>query len=116
MPRGTCDAPVAGELAMRAGANAQIVAEFPVVAVVPALPALACVRGDLVLIETCGREARLTDLLDLEGEILAGQRCRRPPREHRARFQREVVVRNVLGLECECRLQVGERLRRVLAG
>src|SRR5262245_50769567 len=87
--RGAGDAPVTGELAVRTGAYAQVVAELPVVAVVPALTARACVGRNLVLVETRGGEPRLTGFLHLEGDVLAGERGWRPAREHGARFERE---------------------------
>ena len=104
-----------GELAVRTGADAEVVAEAPVVQVVPALRAAPRIGRDFVLLEPRGGEPRLASDLHREGHLVVGQ-ARRPTLERRAGLQRQLVMRNVRGLECERLLQVRQRVvQRLLA-
>ena len=95
--------PGARELAVRTGADAQVVAELPVVEVVAALAARA---GDRPTLRTARSRAppAAPDIRPAcaQSSVLVGQR-RRLRREHRARLQRELIVREMRGLQRERR-------------
>src|SRR5678816_3554921 len=86
------------ELAVRAGTDAEVVAELPVVEVVHAAPAGLRIRGNLVLAVAGGGEACLAGFLHGPGVVVVRQR-RRVGGERGVRLQRELVVRDVRGCE-----------------
>ncbi len=101
------DAGVAGELAVGAGADAEVVAEGPVVEVVAAaLAGLGEGRGFVVLVAGLG-EHRFNELLHVGGEVVIRQFGRRAAVEGRVGFQREVVAGQVLRRERHGGLQIG---------
>ena len=100
---------------MGAGADAEVVAEGPVVEVVPALLVRAGEGGGLVVGEAGGGQAGLDRVLHVGGAVVVGQR-RRVVGEGGVGFEGEVVARQVLHAEADRRLQVGERHVQGLAG
>src|SRR5574337_1618141 len=87
------------QFAVGAGADAEIVAVTPIVQVVPTLPALAGVRGNLVVTVAGLRQASLTLLLHLPDQILIRQFWRVRV-EQGVGFERELVMGNVRRVEC----------------
>src|ERR1700692_1105709 len=83
---------------MRSGAEAEVVAEQPVIEIVPALEAVAGVCGNLILPVAGRRQQRLAFALYSPRRLIVGQR-RRARVEHGAGLQRELVVRNMRGSE-----------------
>src|SRR5690606_19753460 len=84
-----------GELAVRARADPEIVAEAPVVEVVRALPARPRVGAGFVLRVTGIGQHRLAGFLDVPGRVVVRYAARRARREHRVGLQGELVVRDV---------------------
>ena len=82
------------QLGMRAGADAEVVAEPPVVEVVPALASRPRERRRLVVPVARGRERAVDRVLDVGRAIVVGQR-RRMPVEERVRLDRQVIERQV---------------------
>src|SRR6266545_27921 len=82
------------ELRMRACANAQIIAEAPIIEIVPALATRARERRCLVMNVAGARERVVHGVLDIGGEIVVGQR-RRMPVEQRVRLERQLIERKV---------------------
>ncbi|KAG1452868.1 hypothetical protein G6F57_015856 [Rhizopus arrhizus] len=95
------------DLAVRAGADAQVVAEAPVVQVVRTLPAGARIGADLVLAKAGLCQQGLAVFLHVPGVVLIGNALRRPCEEHRVRFQGQLVVRDVRRLQCEGAFKIG---------
>ncbi|MCW0416884.1 hypothetical protein NB689_002638 [Xanthomonas sacchari] len=97
------------DLAVRAGTDAEIVAEGPVVEVVRAAVAGARVGADLVLRVAGLGQQRLAALLHVPGVVVLGHALRRSRGEHGVRFQGELVVAQVGRLQ-------RQRLRDVALG
>ena len=93
---------------MRAGANAEVIAELPVVEIVHAAPARLCIGRDFVLAVAGGSQRRFASLLHGPGMVVIRQR-RRVGGEHGVRFQRELVVRDMGGLQRHRAFHVGQR-------
>src|SRR3569832_86003 len=104
----------AAELAVRTGADAEVVAEQPIVEIVPAAMSRARVSGDLVLRITLLGKTRLTALLHLPRDILVGQ-ARRRMSEVRVGPEGELVVRDVRGLQGDGMLDDREGLCDLLS-
>ena len=103
------------EFAVRAGADAEVIAEAPVIEVVRRLPPGLGVGRDFVMLEARRRDPRLAGLLDVPALVEAGNALRRARGEHRVGFERELVVRQVRRLQRERALDVVHRhLQRLL--
>ena len=100
---------------MRAGTDAEVVAEGPVIEVVARTMPRACVRGDLVVAESRLRGHALDALLHLGRHVVVRQH-RGLGREQRVRLEREVVVRQVRRRQGERLCEVALEPRHVLAG
>ena len=96
------------QLGVRAGADAEVVAELPVVEVVPALAPGLRVRRGLVVHVAGGGERRVDRVLDVGRRVLVGQR-RRMAVEQRVGLERQLVERQVRRRERERRREVGAR-------
>ena len=93
------------KLGMRAGAYAEVVAEAPVIEVVPALAARSG-EGRGLVVEVAGVSEPLIDhVLHVGGEFRVRQRRRMAVKEG-VGFQREVVGRKVGGAEAQRRIDV----------
>ena len=103
------------QLAVRARPDAQVVAELPVIHVVAAGLTGARVRGDLVVVETGLRHARLDPLMNGGRRIIVGQR-RRKLGEDGVGLQRQLVERQVRRRQRQRHFNVGLRLRERLTG
>ena len=108
------DPVVERQLAVRAGADAQVVAELPVVQVVPAGMAFAAVGRDLVVPQPRGAGFVLDQRLHVGGQVVVGQ-GRRSRCKQRVRLERQVVIRQVRRLEGQRLAQVGAQCRQRLA-
>ena len=100
---------------MCAGTHADVVAELPVVEVVATAPSGARVRRNLVVLVAVRRELLLAIELHLPGRVRVGQR-RRAMVEDGAGLERQLVVRDVRGLQCQRRVEIGECLLQRLCG
>ncbi len=110
------DAVREAQLAVRTGADAEVVAEVPVVQVVDAAVTRPRVGRDLVA-RQAGVAGQGGDAVQhLEGEVVFGQARRRLHREARVRLQRQVIDAQVRWLEGERPPQVALAARQVLAG
>ena len=96
------------ELRVRARADAEIVAELPVVQVVPARAARLRVRRRLVVRVARARERCVHRAFDVRRRVLVGQRRRRAM-EQRVGLERQVIERQVRRRERERRGEVGLR-------
>src|SRR5690348_11668719 len=96
--RAFATAGVARELAVRAGADAQVIPEAPVVEVVAALASALRKGRDLVLFEAARGEHGMASTLHVPREIIIRQR-RRLRGEQRAGFKGELVVREMRRLQ-----------------
>ena len=102
-----------GNLSMRPCTDADVVAELPVVQVVTTLLAGAREGGDFVLSIAVAGEHGLPERLHRPYFIFIGQDGR-ISMEAGVRFQGELVPRQVLWLQRECRLQIGSGSRGIL--
>ena len=93
---------------MSAGADAHVVAERPIIEIVPAARALARVRGHFVLHEAGRGEQFLPVALDLPGCILVRQR-RRARMKYRAGLEGQLIVGDVRGVQRAGNAHVVER-------
>src|SRR5436190_24362990 len=80
------------ELAVRPGADAEVVAELPVVEVVPAAATRLREGRDLVVLEARAGERLLARLLHVGAGVVLGQ-PRRPRKEHGVGLDRQLVGR-----------------------
>ena len=95
------------ELAVGAGADAQVIAELPVVEVVHAAPVGSRVGRDFVLTVAGSGEPGLAGFLHRPGMVVVRQR-RRVGGERGVRFERQLIVRDVRGLQRHRALHVGQ--------
>ena len=103
------------QLAVRTGADTQIVAEVPVVEVVPALAAgLREGRGFVVLVTGC-RQSGFDRILHVGAQVRLRQR-RRAGGKGGVGFDRQLIAREVSRRERQCRVDVCQRLFEVLTG
>jgi len=93
-PRLAPDARVIRQLRMRTGADAEVVAEGPVVEVVPARFSRFGKGRSFVVVEAGADEFRFDQFQHVGGRILVGQRRRRMM-EGSVRFQRQVIGADV---------------------
>ena len=115
MPRAPLNAAAAGALAVRAGANPQVIAKLPVVQVVAAAAVRLRISRDLILrVAESGHDFDPL-FLHVPGAVAVGQR-RWVRMECSVGFQCQVVVRQMLGDEraggADVGLRFGERLLR----
>lgn len=116
--RGLCIASYAARVchfAVRTGPDGQVVAEQPVVEIMPARRAVTRIGRDLVLPIPAFRQQRLPPVLNLVRRILVRQVLRRAREEYRIRFERQLVPGNVRGLETDRGTDILNRRRNVLA-
>lgn len=100
---------------MGAGADAEEVAEAPVVQVVPGAQAVAGVGGGLVLAVAVLVEQGLAGFLDVPEDVVLGQLRRLAP-EHRVRLHGQLVPGEVRGGQGEGLAQVGQGVVEALPG
>src|ERR1041384_5425775 len=96
------------QLAVRAGADSQVVAELPVVEVVAAAPAGASEGRSLVVLVTRGAELLFDDELHVGGDVVLGKRGRLAP-EHGIRLESQLVRGNMRQSEAQGLVQIGPR-------
>src|SRR4030095_6627722 len=101
------------ELGMRAGTDAEIIAETPIVEIVAALESRARMRRCFVMAIAGIVQHRTNRVLDVGRRIFVGQR-RRMAMKERIRLERERIERQMGGRERERRRDVGPRLGRRL--
>src|SRR6185312_10742541 len=96
------------ELAVRAGADAEVVAEAPVVLIVHAAATRPGIGRDLVLGVAGSSQAVLAGRLHCPGLVVIWQRWR-TTRKHGVGFEGQLVVRDVLGRQRDGLPHVFER-------
>ena len=102
------------ELAVRARADAEVIAELPVVQIVLAALAGLGVCRHLVVLVACRRQPRVNPVLHCKRRVVIRQRGR-VLGEVRVRLQRQVVQRHVVRIERQRGLHVGLALGKRLA-
>lgn len=107
--------PVWDELAVGTRADAEVVAEVPVVEVVPALPARPREGRGFVVPVAGLAEPCLDHLLHVGGKIVVGQRRRRGV-EGCIGLEGEVIAGQMGRAEADRSLQIGVRVGQALAG
>jgi len=100
---------------VRARADSHIVAERPIIHVVPAARAGPGVGGDFVLHVARAGQQVLPGALDSPGRLLVGQ-LRRPRMKHRPRLESELIIGNVRRLQCARGANVLARFLERLSG
>ena len=100
---------------MRARADPDVIAEHPVVEIVAGFLPRPTECRNLVTQKTSGIEQRQARRFDLRKRVFVGER-RRVQREFGARFDRELVPRNVRDTERNGTLEVRRRGLRRLPG
>ena len=110
------DAVVKRQLAVRAGANAQIIAKRPVIQVVPRLMAGQGKRRGFVMDKSSRRQPRLDGLLHIGGQVVVGQIGRRAGGKQGVGLQRQVIGRQMARAQRQRLFDIGQRLLQRLAG
>ena len=104
-----------GQLAVSTSTDTEVVAEGPVVDVVPALPVALRKGRHLVAAESGSRQARITVLLNV-GESSVHRQNGWSPGKLGFSLECELIPADVFGFQCNCCAQIGPRSGAGLLG